>query len=133
MYMLSCTLAKDSTYFCVFHRLQGTYFYVQHSRNQSQQPLDNLIDFAPQTWYTLFTGRYSYMDNEIKMMLNAILEEIAHVDERVNKRFDKVEAQLDSLQHEVNACKLERESIGLLIKKIDQLESRIEELEKRTA
>ncbi len=68
------------------------------------------------------------MDNEIKMMLNAILEEIAHVDERVNKRFDKVEAQLDSLQHEVNACKLERESIGLLIKKIDQLESRIEEL-----
>ena len=55
------------------------------------------------------------MDNEIKMMLNAILEEIAHVDERVNKRFDKVEAQLDSLQHEVNACKLERESIGLLI------------------
>ena len=68
------------------------------------------------------------MEKEKKMMLNAILEEIAHVDERVNKRFDKVEAQLDSLQHEVNACKLERESIGLLIKKIDQLESRIEEL-----
>ncbi len=73
------------------------------------------------------------MDNETKMMLNAILEEIGQIDERTNKRFDKIDARLESLQHEVNACRLERESIGLLIKKIDQLESRIEELEKRTA
>ena len=73
------------------------------------------------------------MDNETKMMLNAILEEIGRIDERTNKRFDKIDARLESLQHEVNACRLERESIGLLIKKIDQLESRIEELEKRTA
>jgi len=72
------------------------------------------------------------MDNETKMMLNAILEEIGRIDERTNKRFDKIDARLESLQHEVNACRLERESIGLLIKKIDQLESRIEELEKRT-
>ena len=73
------------------------------------------------------------MDKETKMMLNAILEEIGRIDERTNKRFDKIDNKLDSLQHEVNACKLERESIGLLIKKKNQLESRIEELEKRTA
>ncbi len=73
------------------------------------------------------------MDNETKLMLNAILEEIGRIDERANKRFDKIDARLESLQHEVNACRLERESIGLLIKKIDQPESRIEELEKRTA
>lgn len=73
------------------------------------------------------------MDNETKMMLNAILEEIGRIDERTNKRFDKIDARLESLQHEVSACRLERESIGLLIKKIDRLESRIEELEKRTA
>lgn len=59
------------------------------------------------------------MDNETKMMLNAILEEIGRIDERTNKRFDKIDARLESLQHEVNACRLERESIGLLIKKID--------------
>lgn len=56
------------------------------------------------------------MDHEIKMMLNAILEEIGQIDERANKRLDKIESKLDSLQHEVNARKLERESIGLLIK-----------------
>ena len=73
------------------------------------------------------------MDKETKMMLNAILEEIGNVEERTNKRFDKIDAQLEAMQHEINACKLERESIGLLIKKIDQLETRIEELEKRIA
>ena len=73
------------------------------------------------------------MDNETKMMLNAILEEIGNVEARTNKRFDKIDAKLEAMRHEVNACKLERESVGLLIKKIDQLESRIEELEKRIA
>ena len=65
------------------------------------------------------------MDNEIKMMLNAILEEIGNVEERTNKRFDavdsrfdKLDAQLEAMQHEINACKLERESIGLLLKKM---------------
>lgn len=73
------------------------------------------------------------MDSETRMMLNTILEEMALMEERTNKRFDKIENKLELLQHEVNACKLERESIGLLIKKIDQLESRIEELEKKSA
>ena len=50
------------------------------------------------------------MDSETKMMLNAILEEIGRIDERTNKRFDKIDSKLDSLQHEVNACKLEREA-----------------------
>ena len=73
------------------------------------------------------------MDNEMKMMFNTILEEMGRMEERTNKRFDKIENQLEIMQHEINACKLERESIGLLIKKIDQLERRIEELEKKTA
>ncbi len=73
------------------------------------------------------------MDNEMKMMFNTILEEMGNMEERTNKRFDKIENQLEIMQHEINACKLERESIGLLIKKIDQLERRIEELEKKTA
>lgn len=73
------------------------------------------------------------MDNETKMMLNAILEEIGNVEERTNKRFDKIDAQLETMRHEINACKLERESVSLLLKKIDQLESRIEELEKKIA
>lgn len=46
------------------------------------------------------------MDNEIKMMLNAILEEMGRVEERTNKRFDKIENQLEIMQHEINACKL---------------------------
>ena len=73
------------------------------------------------------------MDDEIKMMLNAILEEMGRVEERTNKRFDKIENQLEIMQHEINTCKLEKDTISLLIKKIDQPEKRIEELEKKTA
>lgn len=57
------------------------------------------------------------MDNEMKMMFNTILEEMGNMEERTNKRFDKIENKLEIMQHEINACKLERESIGLLIKK----------------
>lgn len=73
------------------------------------------------------------MNEEMKMMLNAIIEELGRTEERIYKRFDKIDIQLESMQHEINACKLERDSVGLLLKKIDQLESRIEETEKKTA
>ena len=77
------------------------------------------------------------MDDEIKMMFNAILEEMSRTEERIyarmDSRFDKIVARLESMQHEINACKLEKDTISLLIKKIDQLEKRIEELEKKTA
>ena len=77
------------------------------------------------------------MDDEIKMMLNTIIEEMGRTEERINKRmderFEKIDNQLEIMQHEINACKPERETIGLLIKKIDQLGKRIVELEKRTA
>ena len=56
------------------------------------------------------------MDDEIKMMLNTILEEMGRIEERTNKRFDKIEARLESMQHEINACKLEKDTISLLIK-----------------
>ena len=60
------------------------------------------------------------MDNETKMMLNTILEEISRTEERIyarmDSRFDKIEARLESMQHEINACKLEKDTISLLIK-----------------
>ena len=94
------------------------------------------ISKAKLTWefnrlYTLYIvysiyGRYKRMDDEIKMMLNTILDEMGRMEDRINKRFDavderfnKIGAHLETMQHEINACKLERESIGLLIKKID--------------
>ena len=77
------------------------------------------------------------MDKEMKMMVNAIIEEIGKMEDRINKRmderFNKMEACMDAMRHEVNACKLERESISLLIKKVDQHEKLIEKMEKRTA
>ena len=84
------------------------------------------------------------MDRETKTMLNAILDEMGRMEERindrmdkrfdsVNARFDKLESRMDIMQHEINACKLERESIALLIQKIDEHEERITKLERRTA
>ena len=73
------------------------------------------------------------MDSEVKMMLNAILEEIGKVQEKTTERFDSIDGKLDSMQHEIIACKLERDSVSILFKKIDQLEQRIDELEKRIA
>ena len=59
------------------------------------------------------------MDKETKMLLNAIIEELGKTEERLYKRFDKMDMRLESMQHEINACKLERDSVGLLLKKID--------------
>lgn len=73
------------------------------------------------------------MDKEMKDMFDAILEEMARMEERTNKRFDKIDNSLESMQYDVNACKMERESVSILIKKIAQLKKRIEELEKRIA
>lgn len=73
------------------------------------------------------------MDKEMKDMFDAILDEMARMEERTNKRFDKIDNSLESMQHDVNACKMERESVSILIKKIAQLKKRIEELEKRIA
>lgn len=58
---------------------------------------------------------------------------MGRIEERTNKRFDKIEAHLESMQHKVNACKLERESISILLKKTDEPERRIEEPEKISA
>ena len=66
------------------------------------------------------------MTEEMKLMVNTILEEMERMENRINKRmdrrFERIEERLDSMKH---ACKLERDSVSLLIKKIDQLEARI--------
>ena len=55
--------------------------------------------------YSIY-GRYKRIDDEIKMMLNTILDEIDRMEDRINKRFDKIGARLENMQHVVNACKL---------------------------
>ena len=51
------------------------------------------------------------MNDELKMVVNAIVEEISRTEDRLNKRFnerfDKLEQRLDAMQHDINACKLE--------------------------
>ena len=78
---------------------------------------------------TAGTRKEFYMNDEMKMMFNAVLDEIGRMDEKsdkkfesINRRFDKIDAELESLHHEVNACKLERDSVGFLIKRLDKLE-----------
>ena len=50
------------------------------------------------------------MNDELKKMVNAIIEEIGRTESKINERFDKVdtrfgkiELKLDSMQHEINA------------------------------
>lgn len=50
------------------------------------------------------------MTKEMKMMINALVEEMGSMEERIYKRFDavdvrfdKMERRLDSMQHEINA------------------------------
>ena len=50
------------------------------------------------------------MSDEMKMMVNAIIEEIGRVENKMNQRFDKVDARFDKIelrfdvmQHEINA------------------------------
>jgi len=54
------------------------------------------------------------MNDELKMMVNAIIEEIGRTEDKINNRFDRVDIKFDkidsrlaSIQHEINACKLE--------------------------
>lgn len=75
------------------------------------------------------------MSEEMKLMFNAIIEEMGRMESRINKRmderfdkvdqrFDKIEQRLDMMQHEINACKLEAGTLDLLLKKIEELERR---------
>lgn len=66
------------------------------------------------------------MNDESKMMFNAIIEEIGRIEDKMNAwfdkvdtRFDKVELKLDSMQREINACKLERGTLEILLREID--------------
>ena len=43
------------------------------------------------------------MDNEMRMMFNAILEEMDRMEKRMDQRFERMEGRLEQLQHEVNA------------------------------
>lgn len=78
----------------------------------------------------LFLGSpYSVDNKEMKMLVNAIVDEMGRMEERINRRFDEVDRRFeqvnqrpDSLHHEVNACKL---SIDAIIMRLDQHEKKL--------
>ena len=68
------------------------------------------------------------MDNEMRMMFNAILEEMDRMEKRMDQRFERMEGRLEQLQHEVNACKLIH---GWMIRHMDSLEEHMDGLDER--
>lgn len=83
--------------------------------------------------------RMDCMEKDMKMYVNALVEEIGNVEagmdkrfRKIDERFDRMDIRLDSMQHEINGCKLAIETNGLLMQKVDQHEIRIEKLEKKT-
>lgn len=82
--------------------------------------------------------RMDGIEEDMKMYVNMLVDEMGRLETRVNHRFEKVgerfdrmDSRLDSMQHEINACKLACDSIPLLVQKVDQHEVRIERLEKK--
>ena len=63
------------------------------------------------------------MNEEMRKMFNAILEEIGRVEEKMDGYLERLEMEV--LHHEVNACKLESDAVGLLIRRMDQLEQQV--------
>lgn len=58
------------------------------------------------------------MDKDLKLMTNALIEEMGRMEAWINKRFDRVdehfdriEQRLDSVQHEINTCKFRGRNI----------------------
>ena len=52
------------------------------------------------------------MNEEMRKMFNAILEEIGRVEEKMDGHLERLEMEVEVLQHEVNACKLESDAWG---------------------
>ena len=75
----------------------------------------------------------SKVTEETKELFNALVEEMGNMEDRVNKRFEKVDDTLEKMQHEINACKLDRDTVSLLVKKTNELDKRVEILEIKTA
>ncbi len=55
------------------------------------------------------------MNNEMKMMVNVIIDEMGRMEGRINKRFEilenrfnDIENRMESMWHDINACKLEK-------------------------
>ena len=89
-------------------------FWYNIPITQSQQPLDNLIDFAPQTWYTLFTGRYWRMDNE--QLLKAISE---MMDKKLKLELQPIKEHLDKLDTRMDMMEV---IMKRTVKKLDDLQ-----------
>ena len=75
----------------------------------------------------------SKVKEETKVLFNALVEEMGNMEDRVNKRFEKVDDTLEKMQHEINACKLDRDTVSLLVRKTNELDKRVEILEIKTA
>lgn len=83
--------------------------------------------------------RMDRIEEDMKMYVNTLVEEMGRMEARMDKRFqkvderfDKMDIRLDSMQHEINGCKLACETAGLLMQRVDQHEYRIDRLEIKT-
>ncbi len=73
------------------------------------------------------------MNQEMRDMVNMIIDEMARMEERINKRsdaryealgkrMDQFDARLEALWHEVNANRLEKDTLVIMDKRITRLE-----------
>ena len=73
------------------------------------------------------------MNQEMRDMVNMIIDEMARMEERINKRSDaryealgkrmgQFDARLEALWHEVNANRLEKDTLVIMDKRITRLE-----------
>ena len=70
---------------------------------------------------------------ETKELFNILVEEMGSMEDRVNKRFERIDNTLETMQHEINACKLDKDTVSLLVRKTNELDKRVEILEIKTA
>ena len=83
--------------------------------------------------------RMDRTEEDMKMYVNMLVDEIGRMEtrmdhrfEKVDERFDRMDIRLNAMQHEINGCKLACDTVSLLMQRVDQHESRIERLEKKS-
>lgn len=47
------------------------------------------------------------MDKDTKELFNAIIGELDRMQDKIERRFDKIDDTLEIMHHEINTCKLE--------------------------
>ena len=71
------------------------------------------------------------MADSLYRLENNLLEELDIVQEKANRRFERLENRMVSLESAVNAIRIESSTINLLAEKYSDLETRVEGLEQK--